>query len=357
MAPATRDDVARLAGVSSSTVSYALSGRRTISDATRRRVEAAMAELNYTPNAFARGLAGSRGGILALHYPYGRRGVTSSEFEYVAAATDRARERGYHLLLWSTPIDDVEGLESLVSEGLVDGVVLMELTPDDDRVAVLTEARVPFTNIGRPDDVAGLSFVDADYDALGRIAVEHLVGLGHERAFFLSQSVRSHERGSGPLARAARSLAEAGCSAGLKIEVHHAAVSVTGGRAAFDALTASPAHPTAVIAFNETALAGFVQAAAFAGCSIPRDVSVVALSIGDLAADMTSPPLTTVSPPGAELAVAAVDHLVDRLEGRSTDAPHLLVAPQLVVRGSSAPAPVDGRRAGGRGAAPAAARR
>jgi DNA-binding LacI/PurR family transcriptional regulator len=341
MAPATRDDVARLAGVSSSTVSYAISGRRTISDATRRRVEAAMSELNYTPNPFARGLAGSRGGILALHYPYGSRGVTSSEFEYVAAATDRARGRGYHLLLWSTPIDDVEGLESLVSEGLVDGVVLMELTPVDDRVPVLTEARVPFTNIGRPDDVDGLWFVDADYEALGRLAVEHLVGLGHERAFFLSQSVGSHERGSGPLARASRALSGAATAAGLALEVHPAAVSVTGGRAAFESFRASPARPTAVVAFNETALAGFVQAAALAGCSIPRDVSVVALSIGDLAADMTSPPLTTVSPPGVELAAAAVDHLVDRLEGRRQDAPHLLVAPQLVVRGSSAPAPTD----------------
>jgi len=357
MAPATRDDVARLAGVSSSTVSYALSGRRTISDATRRRVEAAMAELNYTPNAFARGLAGSRGGILALHYPYGRRGVTSSEFEYVAAATDRARERGYHLLLWSTPIDDVEGLESLVSEGLVDGVVLMELLPEDDRVPVLTEARVPFTNIGRPDDVAGLWFVDADYDALGRLAVEHLVDLGHERAFFLSQSVGSHERGSGPLTRASRALDDAAGAAGLSLEVHHAPVSVTGGRSAFDAFVASPARPTAVVAFNETALAGFVQAAAFAGCSVPRDVSVVALSIGDLAADMTSPPLTTVSPPGVELAAAAVDHLVDRLEGCRLDAPHLLVAPQLVVRGSSAPPPLEAGGALRPAGRPAATRR
>nr|BFF13432.1 hypothetical protein GCM10025699_47350 [Microbacterium flavescens] len=91
-----------------------------------------------------------------------------------------------------------------------------------------------------------------------------------------------------------------------------------------------------MLAFNETALAGFVQAAALAGRSIPHDVTVVALSIGDLAADMTSPPLTTVSPPGVEIAAAAVDHLADRLEGRREEAPHLLVAPALVVRGSSA---------------------
>lgn len=295
--PATRDDVARLAGVSSSTVSYAISGRRTISVATRRRVEAAMAELNYTPNAFARGLAGARGGILALHYPYGRRGVTSSEFEYVAAATDRARERGYHLLLWSNPIDDVEGLGSLVSEGLVDGVILMELTARDDRVAVLSRSRLPFTNIGRPDDVEGLWFVDADYDSLARQAVDHLADLGHRRVFFLGQSIRAPERGSGPLDRTTRALRGPADERGLSLETHAATDSVPGGRRAFDAFAASTARPTAVLAFNEMALAGFVQAAAAAGRSIPDDLTVVALSIGDLAAEMTSPPLTTVNLP------------------------------------------------------------
>ncbi|MBD8139161.1 LacI family DNA-binding transcriptional regulator [Frigoribacterium sp. CFBP 13605] len=342
--PATRDDVARLAGVSSSTVSYAISGRRTISVATRRRVEAAMAELNYTPNAFARGLAGARGGILALHYPYGRRGVTSSEFEYVAAATDRARERGYHLLLWSNPIDDVEGLGSLVSEGLVDGVILMELTARDDRVAVLSRSRLPFTNIGRPDDVEGLWFVDADYDSLARQAVDHLADLGHRRVFFLGQSIRAPERGSGPLDRTTRALRGPADERGLSLETHAATDSVPGGRRAFDAFAASTARPTAVLAFNEMALAGFVQAAAAAGRSIPDDLTVVALSIGDLAAEMTSPPLTTVNPPGADIAAAAVDDLVDRIEGRRHDAPHVLVAPRLVVRGTSAAAPSEWTR-------------
>ncbi|MBF4599998.1 LacI family DNA-binding transcriptional regulator [Frigoribacterium sp. VKM Ac-1396] len=337
--PATRDDVARLAGVSSSTVSYAISGRRTISAATRQRVERAMAELNYTPNAFARGLAGARGGILALHYPYGRRGVTSSEFEYVAAATDQARRRGYHLLLWSNPIDDVEGLGSLVSEGLVDGVILMELTSHDDRVAVLRRSRLPFTNIGRPDDVEGLWFVDADYEALGRLAVDHVADLGHRHVFFLSQAIEAPERGSGPLGRATASLTRPARRRGLEVETHPAENSVPGGREAFAAFDSSPHRPTAVIAFNETALAGFVQAAATAGRSIPADVTVVALSIGDLAAEMTSPPLTTVAPPGTEIAAAAVDDLVDRIEGRRLDAPQVLVGPRLTVRGTSGTAP------------------
>jgi DNA-binding LacI/PurR family transcriptional regulator len=341
--PATRDDVARLAGVSSSTVSYAISGRRTISAATRQRVERAMAELDYTPNVFARGLAGARGGIIALHYPYGRRGVTSSEFEYVAAATDRARERGYHLVLWSNPIDDVAGLRSLVSEGLVDGVILMELTARDERVDVLSGSRLPFTNIGRPDDSEGLWFVDADYQSLGRQAVDHVADLGHRRVFFLSQAIVAPERGSGPSRRATAALGEPAARRGIAVETHLADNSVPGGRAAYEAFATSPHDPTAVIAFNEMALAGFVQAAAAAGRSIPADFTVVALSIADLAADMTSPPLTTVAPPGPEIAAAAVDDLVDRIEGGRHEAPQVLVAPRLTVRGTSGPAPSGDR--------------
>jgi len=332
---ATRDDVARLAGVSSSTVSYALSGRRAISEATRQRVERAMLELDYTPNAFARGLAGARGGILALHYPSSPRGVTSSEFEYVAAATERARSHGYHLVLWSNPLDDVEGLGSLVSERLVDGVVLMELTSHDSRVGVLERAGVPFTNIGRPDDSRRLWFVDADYEAMGRLAVEHVADLGHEHVFFLSQDVGALERGSGPVTRTTRALEAPVRERGLHVDVVHAETSVRGGRDAFATFEGLAPRPTAVLAFNEMALAGFVQAAALAGCRVPDDLTVVALSIGDLAADMTSPPLTTVSPPGAEIAAAAVDDLVAAIEDRRGPVPHLLVAPRLTVRGSS----------------------
>jgi DNA-binding LacI/PurR family transcriptional regulator len=334
---ATRDDVARLAGVSSSTVSYAISGRRTISEATRLRVERAMVELDYTPNAFARGLAGARGGILALHYPCSPYGVTSSEFEYVTAATEQARRCGYHLVLWSNPIDDIEGLGSLVSERLVDGVILMELTSTDARVEVLERAGTPFTNIGRPDDARRLCFVDADYEAMGRIAVEHVADLGHEHVFLLSKGLGALERGAGPLTRTTRALSGPVRDRGLRVEAVHADTSVRGGREAFAVFAALEPRPTAVLSVNEMALAGFVQAAALAGCRVPDDLTVVALSIGDLAAEMTSPPLTTVSPPGEQIAAAAVDDLVAAIEGRRGQGAQLLVAPRLTVRGSSAP--------------------
>ncbi len=97
---ATMQDVARRAQVSLSTVSYALSGTRPVSDATRRRIEDAMAELGYQPNAMARGLASRRSHVLALIYPAMEKGLGGTVAEFVSSAAETARENGYHLVLW-----------------------------------------------------------------------------------------------------------------------------------------------------------------------------------------------------------------------------------------------------------------
>lgn len=334
---ATRDDVARLAGVSSSTVSYVISGQRTISAATKDRVEQAMRELNYTPNAFARGLAGSKGGIVALHYPTSAHGLTSTEFEYVSAATERARRRGYHLLLWVTPIDDVDELRGLVSQGLVDGVILMELIAVDPRIPVLKASRLPFVTIGRPGKVDGIAFADNDYESLVRQAIDHVADLGHRDVLFLSQTTRPMERGHGPLARALDALELPARRRGVQLTVVEADYTVKGGRDAFEQLMALDPRPTAVITFNEMATPGLVNAAALAGVVIPRDLTVVALSVGSMAAEMLTPPLTTVSPPGDVIASTAMEALADIIEGRTTERRQVLITPTLVVRGSSAP--------------------
>ena len=169
---ATRDDVARLAGVSPSTVSYVISGRRSISDATKTRVLAAMRDLNYTPNAFAQGLAGARRGILALHFPTSVDGYSSTEFEYVTAAMERARARAITCCSGSNPMTDVMGMESLVAQKLVAGVLLMEVSVSDPRFDVLRRAKIPFASVGRPDDSDDVIYVDNDFAEAGRLAIE-----------------------------------------------------------------------------------------------------------------------------------------------------------------------------------------
>ena len=336
---ATRDDVARLAGVSPSTVSYVISGRRTISEATKTKVMAAMRELNYTPNAFAQGLAGARRGILALHFPTNVDGYSSTEFEYVTAAMERARELGYHMLLWSNPMTDVMGLESLVGQKLVAGVLLMEVSINDLRFDVLRRANVPFVSIGRPDDSDDLSYIDNDFAAAGRLAVDYLASLGHRSLMYINVSREEQQAGNGPGIRTVRAICEAVELSGLSIQEVPVENNARGGREALELYLKLDPRPTAVLALKEFATAGFVNAAGMASLKIPQDLSVIALGVGDRSAEMVAPALTTVAPSGERISHAAVDVLVEKIEGRSEQLVQELITPVMTVRDSSGTAP------------------
>src|SRR5512141_1973072 len=129
----TMADVARRAGVTLSTVSHALSGKRPVSAETKQRIFQAMAELDYQPHALARGLATRRSGIVALLLPPTFHGLVESQFLFVASMADTVRRMGYNLLLWTIPPDDLEILR-MVQQGYVEGVILMEITLHDSRI-------------------------------------------------------------------------------------------------------------------------------------------------------------------------------------------------------------------------------
>ena len=160
----TITDVARYAGVSVSTVSYALSGTRPVRAQTKARVESAMRELGYHPNSFARTLARRRNGVLALLYPMVDRGVGGTGGEFVQAIAARARELGYQLVVWPFRSGDDREVAELVDRQLADGVIVMEVADEDARVDVLEAARLPFVLIGRTARASQPS-VDVDFDA------------------------------------------------------------------------------------------------------------------------------------------------------------------------------------------------
>jgi len=121
-------DVAKRAKVSLSTVSYALNGTRPISEETRQRVTNAMEELGYRPHPLARGLASKHSRILAILFPAIERGLGITELDFVASAANAASKNGYHLVVWSADTNDPAELSELTQQGLVDGVILMEVT-------------------------------------------------------------------------------------------------------------------------------------------------------------------------------------------------------------------------------------
>ena len=336
---ATRADVARMAGVSESTVSYALTGVRPISEETRERIESAMNALGYVPNAMAQALASKKSGLLALLFPVGERGFGETDFEYVEAATAAAAEDGYQLLLWPNAVEDTASLQKIVAQGLVEGVLLMEVRSQDPRVKVLQESGTPFCLIGRTDDSENLTYVDADFSQWGPMAINHLVDLGHTNIGVISMRGELVEAGYGPVIRTAAPLIELAQRMGVTVTIKHPKATIRAGRLAFEELLEEQPGITAIIGFNEPAFIGALEVAGARGMKIPEDLSVLSFGLSEEAATMTVPAQTTINVDGPELGRMAVQYLIARLNGDKKSVLQKLTQPQFFDRGSTGPAP------------------
>lgn len=336
---ATMTDVARLARVSVSTVSYVLTGTRPISEATRERVLAAMAELDYQPNAMARGLASRRTTLLGLMMPMDERGMGATETAFVTGAAAAASAAGRHLILQPDPADDLEALRQVAGQGLLDGALLMEVRLDDPRVALLTELGVAFVLLGRTRDTTGLAYVDIDFDQTVGEAVDHLVGLGHRDIVFVNHSQASLDAGYGPALRSAEAFRTAMQRHGLAPVMVPSDDSASGGRAALAAALDRLPGLTGVLALNESALFGVLGGLTERGLRVPDDVSVVSMVTSPAVADLSAPPLTSMVSPGSAMGRLGVETLLSILEREGAPAPprQQLLPCSLQVRGTSGP--------------------
>jgi DNA-binding LacI/PurR family transcriptional regulator len=195
-------DVASKAGVSLSTVSYVLSGSRPISERTKQLILKTMQELNFQPNAVARALASKRTRVLALLLSPQGRGMGLSELDFVRAATAAAKERDHHLVLLTEGMESEADLRYLKKQGLIDGVILMEVRLGDPRIALLSELGFPFALLGQPDSSVTAPWVDIDFAATFETIVLHLADLGHCRVGLINQGQPVFETGYGPVVRA-----------------------------------------------------------------------------------------------------------------------------------------------------------
>lgn len=333
----TRADVARLAGVAESTVSYVLSGSRPVRPETRERVLAAMAALGYSPNAMARGLASKRSGIIILLLPITERGVHATEVEYIRAVTEAARAVGYQVVLNTMDVAALADLRDVLAPRLFDGAVVMEARVGDPRVAVLQAANLPFAVIGRTGD--DVPYVDSDFAAGGTTVVEHLAGLGHREIALLSQPRSMVDLHYGPVERIEASMRATSEALGVQFSTIYAGQSLRAGYEAFDRLVSDRPGVTGLASINEPATMGMIMAARERGRRVPDDLSVVALGISQTSAESVVPSLTTVGAPPTALGQRAVGILVDLLNNPDGTHPQELVEMVLTQRESTAAAP------------------
>lgn len=333
----TLAEVARHAGVSASTVSYVLSGKRSISAATRERVESSVRKLGYHPNAGARALASSKSNIIALMVPLRTDMYVPVMMEIAMAVATAARTHGYDILLL-TGEEGAEAVRRIEGSALADAMIVMDVELDDERLPLLRAANRPAVLIGLPSDTAGLNCVDLDFAAAGAVCAEHLADLGHSEIAVIGEAAAVYERHTGFAERTLTGLRERSAELGLRLlhrpcEGSYASVSATLSRI-FDERPGT----TAFVVQNEAATDPLLALLRQSGRAVPEDVSVVAVCPEQVAAH-ASVPLTSVAVPAQEMGRRAVEQVIAKIEGRGSDEEVVLLAPELTVRESAAQAP------------------
>ncbi|MFW2513453.1 LacI family DNA-binding transcriptional regulator [Demequina sp. SO4-13] len=334
----TIGDVAKAAGVSRSTASYALTGKRTISAPVRQRVLDAVLDLGYTPNAGARALATSQTMVIGLLARFLDDEFAPAMLQYVLGVTHGARELGYDTMLVSEE-DGVHALQRLSSSRMVDGFVLLNVAEHDDRLPVLSNAPQPGAMVGLPAETDGFDVFDLDFVASGRLMVDTLHELGHRELLLVSQPEDVVARGGAYVWRLANAARERAGELGVTLHHYFGSSSQPGiGTDLHDYLDA---HPTAtgLLLNNEAAAAALPSVMSKRGLEAPRDISVVGRYSNDFARTF-SLPFSAIDSAADELGRRAVRQLVARIQGGPDAAiPHVvdLITPTIVDRGSTAP--------------------
>ncbi|GAB6940144.1 LacI family DNA-binding transcriptional regulator [Isoptericola variabilis] len=334
---ATIGDVARVAGVSRSTASYALSGKRAISADVRRRVQDAVLELGYTPNAGARALATSQTRVIGLLAQFLEDEFAPAMLQYMLGVSNTARELGYDILL-ATESDGRNALRRMTDSRMVDGIVLLNVAEHDDRLPILRDAPQPGALVGLPADCTGVDVFDLDFEEAGRLMVDHLQRLGHRELVLVSQPEHVVERGGAYVWRLQNAALEAARVRGVTLHAVFAPSSQPDvGRELHALLDAHPAA-TGLLINNEAAAAALPTVLHERGLSAPTDLSVVGRYSDEFARTFSLPYSSIESAPD-RLGRMAVRELVRRIEGQAGPAePHVVrfVSPELVDRGSTA---------------------
>jgi LacI family transcriptional regulator len=329
---ATVRDVAKKAGVSAMTVSRVINGGESVRPQTRRRVEKAIAALDFVPNGVARGLMSKRSGTLGLIVA----DIGNPFFAMVVRGAEAvARRAGYRLLLCNSE-SDLELERQYVEDMIANRVEGLLIAPvcDQSKTHLVPLARraFPFVLIDR--SVAGLrcDLVQADSVAGAEKLTGHLLSVGHRRIAVITEqddvsTARERMRGYSNALRAA----------GLKVVpslIVRTTADRAGGHMAMQQILAMVPRPTAVFAVNNMTALGAMQALRERALAVPSDIALVCFDDVEHLA-IHAPFMTVIDQPTEMFGTFAAQLLLDRIEGKSGGPPRTVVLqPDLRVRES-----------------------
>lgn len=327
-------DVARVAGVSISTVSYALSGKRSIAESTRRRIDDAVLKLDYRPNAGARMLKGTRTNILALSAPLHAGTYAPAHMTFVLSVATAARKYDYDVLLL-TQDEATSGLRRVARSSLVDGIILLDVSTVDVRTDLVRELGLPAALVGIPADTTGLTCVDLDFEEAGALSVRRLAEQGHRAIGLLGQTPMVYERGSNFPARFREGFMAEAERQGLTVGFVPSDEDAASVARAFDDLGAAVPGMTAIVLnSNESVQIALLELIRLRGIGVPGDLSLIS-ACSSFDTTHFNPPLDVIPLPADLSCTRAIELTMAQLAG-DVD-PHVeLIEPSYVDLGSTA---------------------
>lgn len=334
---ATAKDVARLAGVAQSTVSYVMSGTRSISPETHKRVVEAMHQLDYHPNANAQALASNRSNVIGLVTRLSADITIASTTSFIETITAAANEQDHEVVL-VTSHEDIAGIERLVRRSIIDAMVIMDIRIDDPRLETVARMQVPTVLIGLPGNQDQLECVDVDAELAGELACGELVADGCTQVVLIGEMPASLNPDFSYVAKfetGARRIAD---QAGVELQVlwtedegwaghnkiasqvlaHRDKQLIQGGR-------------TGVVGRTPQSIDGLSQVLLAEGVALGSELPLVGLCT-DSYAESLRIPITNVSPEPREVSILAMKKLFSLLQGLEHETGTQLVAPRLTTR-------------------------
>ena len=332
----TSTDVAKLAGVSRTTVSFVLNDVLgvSISDVTRRRVLEAARELDYHPNVAGKKLVSGKSYTIGLVLCQSPEQIFTDAFlpQVMLGVEQAAIQQGFHVLLKPIDPNEAGGYASLIRENHVDGILLSGPRQDDTALVRLHEEGVPIMLMGQLPDTA-IPFVDVDAAAGAQAAVGHLISLGHRRIGMITNAPLTYTSAQQRRTGYRQALLAAGLPFDESLIQEGNYTPSSGFEAMSELLEISP-RVTAVFVASDVVAMGALLAIKRAGLRIPQDMAVAGFDDIPLA-EYFDPPLTTVHLPAYGLGWAAGERLIRLIRGEGLNEHSLLLESKLIARQSS----------------------
>lgn len=332
----TSFDVAELAGVSRTTVSFVLNNVPgiSISEATRKRVLEAAHQLNYHPNESGRRLSSGKSKMIGLVLLQTAEQVYNDAFllQVLVGVETIASQHGFHVLLRHIKDTNHDDYSQLINENHVDGLIFSGPLQEDPNLLDLHHRGFPILLMGQMPDT-GIPFVDADVEHGAETAVAHLIERGHTSIGMITNApfryATAQQRKNGYCS----ALIKANIPVNLEL-IREGDFTPSSGYQAMKQLLDSPVQPSAVFVASDVVAIGAIQAIKQRGLRVPQDIALIGFDDIPMAAYI-DPSLSTIRLPAYGIGWAAGERSIRQIQGEKFESQGVLLDTELVVRRST----------------------